>query len=141
MIFCLRAPECVETPLPSTRSFGHFSSCSICCNSCGVSVHRNMSSAKRRLERNYPSIFTPLFPQFNLPNILANGAVNSLGELVSPCLTPLLILICSLSLSRCTVTELSVYMSFRIYMYTSSITCSCNDVTIAWVCTESNAFS
>ena len=56
-------------------------------------------------------------------------------------LTPLLILIFSLSLCRCTVTELSVYMSFRISMYTSSIPCSCNDVNIAWVCTESNAFS
>ena len=117
------------------------SSCSICCSSCGVSVHRNMSSAKRRLERNSPSIFTPLCSQFNLLNMLSNVAVNSLGEMVSPCLTPLLILIFSLSLCRCTVTELSVYMSFRISMYTYSIPCSCNDVSIAWVCTESNAFS
>ena len=116
------------------------SSCSICCSSCGVTVHRNMSSAKRRLERNSPSIFKPLFSQFNLLNVLSNVAVNSLGEMVSPCLTPLLILIFSLSLCRCTVTELFVYMSFRIYMYTSSIPCSCNDVNIAWVCTESNAF-
>ena len=82
------------------------SSCSICCSSCGVSVHRNMSSAKRRLERNFPSIFTPLFSQFNLLNMLSNVAVNSLGEMVSPCLTHLLILIFSLSLCRCTVTEL-----------------------------------
>ena len=104
------------------------SSCSICCSSCGVSVHRNMSSAKRRLERNYPSIFTPLFSQFNLLNMLFNVAVNCLGEMVSLCLTPLLILIFSLSFCRCTVTELSVYMSFRISMYTSSIPCSCNDV-------------
>ena len=89
-----------------------------------------MSSAKRRLERNSPSIFTPLFSQFNLLNMLSNVAVNSLGEMVSPCLTPLLILIFSLSLCRCTVTELSVYMSFRISMYTSSIPCSCNDVNI-----------
>ena len=117
------------------------SSCSICCSSCGVSVHRNMSSAKRRLERNSPSIFTPLFSQFNLLNMLSNVAVNSLSEMVSPCLTPLLILIFSLSLCICTVTELSVYMFFRISMYTSSIPCSCNDVNIAWVCTESNAFS
>ena len=118
------------------------SSCSMCCSSCGVSVHRNMSSAKRRLERNSPSIFTPLFSQFNLLNMLSNVAVNSLGEMVSLCLTPLLILIFSISLCRCTVTELSVYyMSFRISMYTSSIPCSCNDVNIAWVCTESNAFS
>ena len=115
------------------------SSCSICCSYCGVSVHMNMSSAKRRWERNFPSIFTPLFSQFNLLNMLSNVAVNSLGEMVSPCLTPLLILM--FSLCRCTVTELSVYMSFRISMYTSSIPCSCNDVNIAWVCTESNAFS
>ena len=84
------------------------SSCSICCSSCGVSVHRNMSSAKRRLERNSPSIFTPFFSQFNLLNMLSDVAVNSLGEMVSPCLTSLLILIFSLSLCRCTVTELSV---------------------------------
>ena len=103
----------------------------MCCSSCGVSVHRNMSTATRRLERNSPSIFTPLFSQFNLLNVLSNVAVNSLGEMVSPCLTPLLILIVSLSLCRCTVTELSVYMSFRIYMYTSSIPSSCNDVNIA----------
>ena len=84
------------------------SSCSICYSSCGVSVHRNMSSAKRRLVRNSPSIFTPLFSQFNLLNMLSNVAVNSLGEMVSPCLTPLLILIFSFSLCRCTLTELSV---------------------------------
>ena len=56
------------------------SSFSICWSSCGVSVHRIMSSAKRRLERNSPSIFTPLFSQFNLLNMLSNVAVNSLGE-------------------------------------------------------------
>ena len=39
------------------------SSCRICCSSCGVSVHRNMSSAKRIFERNSPSIVTPLFSQ------------------------------------------------------------------------------
>ena len=44
------------------------SSCSICCSSCGVSVHSNMSSAKRRLKRNSPAVFTPLFSQFNLLN-------------------------------------------------------------------------
>ena len=125
----------------SSTFIGSDSSCSICCSSCGVSVHRNMSSAKRRLERNSPSIFTPLFFRFNLLNMLSNVAVNSLGEIVSPCHTPLLILIFSLSLCRCTVTELCVYMYFRISMYTSSISCSCNDVNIAWVCTESNVFS
>ena len=117
------------------------SSCSICCSYCGVSLHWNMSSAERILEKNYPSIFTPLFLQFNFLNITSNVAVNSLGEMVSLCLTPLLIMIISLTLCRCSVTELSVYMSFRMYMYKSSIPCSCNDVNIAWICTESNAFS
>ena len=60
------------------------SSCCICCSSCDVSVPRNMSSAKRRLERNSPSIFTPLFSQFNLLNMLSNVAVNSFDEMVSP---------------------------------------------------------
>ena len=77
-----------------------------------------MSSAKRRLENNYPSIFTTLFSQFNLLNMLSNVAVHSLGDMVSPCVTPLLILMFSLSLCRCAVTELSVYMFFRISMYT-----------------------
>ena len=68
-----------------------------------------MSSAKWRLVRNSPPIFTPLFSQFNFLNMLSNVAVNSLGEMVSPilggpCLTPLLMLIFLFSLSRCTVT-------------------------------------
>ena len=90
------------------------SSCSICCSYCGVSVHRNMSSAKRRLERNSPSIFTPLCSQFNLLNMLSNVAVNSLGEMVSPCLTPLLILIFSLSLCRC---RAYCHWAVRIYVF------------------------
>ena len=56
-------------------------------------------------------------------------------------LIDLLILICSLSLCVCTVTQQSVNMSFMISMYTSSIPCSCNGVNTTWVCTESNAFS
>ena len=63
------------------------SSCNICCSSCGVSVHRNMWSAKRRLERNSSSIFTPLFSQFNLLDMLSNVAVDRLGEMVSPWLS------------------------------------------------------
>ena len=59
---------------------------SICCSSCGVSVHMNMSSAKRILGRNSPSIFTPLFSQFNLLNKISSVAVNSLVEMVSPVL-------------------------------------------------------
>ena len=50
-----------------------------------VHVYRGVvyRSAKRRLERNSPSIFTPLFSQFNLLNLLSNVAVNSLCEMVS----------------------------------------------------------
>ena len=70
-----------------------------------------MTSAKRTLVRNPPSIFTPLFAQFNLLNMLSRVDVNSFCEMVSSCLTPLLILICSLSLCKCTVTELSVCLS------------------------------
>ena len=95
-------------------------SCSICCSPCGVSVHRNMSSAKRRLERNSPSIFTPLCSQFNLLYMLSNVAVNSLGEMVSPCLTPLLILIFSLSFAD--VLSLScpyVFQNFYVHIFYS----------------------
>ena len=94
-------------------------SCSIGCSSCGVSVHKNSSSAKRRLVRNSPSIFTPLFSQFKRLNILSSAAVNNLGEKLSPCLTPLLILIFSLSLCRCTVTELSVFQDFYVRIFYS----------------------
>ena len=67
------------------------SSCSVCCSYCVVSVHKNMSSAKWELVRNYPSISTPLF-SYSL-TMLSSVAVNSMGEMVSPSLTPLLILI------------------------------------------------
>ena len=124
------------------RPLSSDSFCSTCCSYCGVSVHRNMSSAKRRLERNYPSIFTRLFSQFNLLTMLSSVAVNSLGEMVSP------VLFLSWSWyphTLCadvdsTVTKLSVYMYFSISMYTSSIPCSCNYVNIAWVCTWFDVF-
>ena len=64
------------------------SSCSICCSSCGVSVHKYMSSANRRLFRNYPSIFTHLFSQFNLLNMLSSVAVISLGEILRAISSP-----------------------------------------------------
>ena len=53
------------------------SSCIICCSSCGVSVHKNMSSAKWRLVRNSPSIFTPLFYKFSLLNMLSSVALTA----------------------------------------------------------------
>ena len=94
-------------------------SCSIGCSSCGVSVHKNISSAKRRLVRNSPSIFTPLFSQFNRLNILSSAAMNNLGEKLSPCFTHLLILIFSLSLCRCSVAELSVFHDFYVRIFYS----------------------
>ena len=95
------------------------SPCSICSITCGVPEHKNMSSAKRRLLRYSPSIFTLLFAQFNFLKMLCNVAVNSYGDIVSPCRTPLLTLIFSLSVCAWAVSELSVPM------YTSSIPCSC----------------
>ena len=74
------------------------SSCSMFCDSRSGPEHINMSSAKRRLFRMSWSICTPLFSQFNLLNSLSNVDVYSLGEIVFRCFTPLLILICSLSL-------------------------------------------
>ena len=106
------------------------SSCSICCSSCGVSVHRNMSSAKRRLERNSPSIFTPLFSQFNLLNILSNVAVNSLSEMVSPCLTPLLILIFSLSLFVLSLTNIRIIKFVNLYKIDHLIETITSSITI-----------
>ena len=114
------------------------SSCSICCSSCRVSVHMNMPSAKRRLERNSPSIFTPLFSQLNLLNYALQCCREQLGWYGVPCLTHLLILIFSLSLCRCTVTE---RISFRISMYTSSIpVLAMMSISLAFVPSESNAF-
>ena len=51
------------------------SSCITCCNYCWIPKHQNMSPAMRRILRKCPSIFTPLFSQFNLPkNVLSNVA-------------------------------------------------------------------
>ena len=67
--------------LKPLRLLSLHSSCSIISSSCGVSVHRKILSAK-----------------FSLLKILSNVDVNSLGEMVSPCRTPLLMFIFSLSL-------------------------------------------
>ena len=84
--------------LKPLRLLSSHSSCSIISSSFGVSVHRKISSAKRRWLRYSPSIFRPLFSQFSLLKILSKVDVNSLGEMVSPCRTPLLVFIFSLSL-------------------------------------------
>ena len=58
------------------------SSYSICCSSCVVSVHRNISSAKRRLERNFSVYLHALFSHFKLLNRLSNVVqqVSYLGD-------------------------------------------------------------
>ena len=75
---------------------------------------------------------------FSRRNMLSSGAVNSLGDMVSPC--PLLMLILLLSLCRCTAIELLVYISVRCSIYTFSIPSSWSEVRTVWVCTESKAF-
>ena len=72
-----------------------------CYNYYGVHVHlKNISSANRILLRKYPSIITSLLSQFNLRNFPSIVDVNSMGEMVSLCLTPLSIMIFSLSLCK-----------------------------------------
>ena len=78
------------------------SSCNICYSSCGVLAHMSMSSAKRRWLRYSPSILKPLVAQVSRRNMLSSAAVNSLGDMVSPCRTPFLMLILLLSLCRWT---------------------------------------
>ena len=64
------------------------SSCSICCSSCGVSVHMNMSSAKRILERNiYNHITSYLVNQCDWLETNQLGQVNLTKILVDMCLT------------------------------------------------------
>ena len=67
--------------------------------------------------RNYSFIFTPVFSQFNLLNMFSSVAVNSLGEMVSPCVTPALIQILSLSLCVCIGIDLSVYIKLLANSY------------------------
>ena len=58
--------------------------------------------------RHSPSICKPLVSQFSRRNILSSVAVNSLGDMVHLCRTPLLMLILLLSLFLWTVIELLV---------------------------------
>ena len=82
-----------------------------------------MSSTQRRWLGSYSSIFMPLFPfsRFNLKiSSPLLDAMNRMCEIVSRCLTPLLILIFS---TLCldvgtTVSKLFVYVFQNIYMHT-----------------------
>ena len=75
-----------------------------------------MSSANRRLLSNSPSIFMPFVSQLKLLNMLSSVAVTMFSEMVSPCVFPFMVLIFSLSLCRCTVTELTVYVIYDFYV-------------------------
>ena len=86
-----------------------------------------------------PSICMPFFSQFNLLKMIFSVGANRLGDMVLLCVDPLWILMFSFSSCMCTVTGPSVCLHFRIYMYTSSIPCYCNNVNIVWVCIGSNA--
>ena len=80
-------------------------SCSICCSSCGV---------LGQLEAKMTKIIAvylqeqPLGSQVSHRNMLSSAAVNSLGDMVSLCRTPLFMLILLLSLCRWTLTQLLV---------------------------------
>ena len=63
--------------------------------------------------------------------MLSGDAVNSFADVVSPCRTPLLMLVLLLSLCMWTVIEVLVLISFRCSMYTSSISCSLSEVSTA----------
>ena len=54
------------------------------------SAIRMMSSANRRWFNLLPSMFIPLLSQLILRNIASSAALKSLGEIESPCRTPLL---------------------------------------------------
>ena len=56
-----------------------------------------MSSAERRLLIYSPSIFKPLTSQISRRNMFSRAAVNSLGDMICPSVTPLLMLILLLS--------------------------------------------
>ncbi|VDO32636.1 unnamed protein product [Haemonchus placei] len=64
------------------------SSASIASASAMLLEKRTMSSAKRRFERNRPSTRMPFSSQSSDFITHCSAAVNSFGEIVSPCLTP-----------------------------------------------------
>ena len=68
-------------------------------------------------------------------NMFSSAAINSLRDMISPCRTPLLLLILLHSVCRWTV------IGCLYSMYTFAILCSWGDVSTAWVCTESKVFS
>jgi len=91
---CWNILVCCFPSLPlSLTCSSSANSCSICRSSCGVLAHMSMSSAKWRWLRYSRFIFTPLVSQVSHQNMFLSAAINNLGNMVSPCHTPLLLLI------------------------------------------------
>ena len=64
--------------------------------------------AKRRWLSYSPSIFKILVSQVSRRNMLSSAAVNSLCDVLSPCRTPILMLILLLSLCTWTIIDMLV---------------------------------
>ena len=75
------------------------SSCSICCSSCGVSVRKNMSSAKQRLVRN---------------------SLEVIGQLAQDCTLLIVVLFCILPLYK-----ESVHLAWNLLMITLKCLIDC----------------
>ena len=89
-------PRCILRPTGLLMSW---KSWSISCSFEVELAMRTISSAKIRWDKYSPSILTPLFSQLILLMMAyCRHDVNSLGEMLSPCLAPLLSMIFSLSL-------------------------------------------
>ena len=87
------------------------SSCSICCSMRGVVMHIRTSLARRRWLRYSPSILKLLvFQAYDV-----GCCLNSLCDMVSPCHTPLLMLMLLL-LYRWTVIELCLFQEFHVHI-------------------------
>jgi len=117
---------------------------SICCSSVGFHATRIISSAKRRLLM-YISlvIFTPysLSSHSGFSKMDCKHDINSLGDMVSPCLTPLFMGKLSPSTWSLIVYVEQEYMFRSVLMYFGCIFCSLSAFKTAGISTESKAFS
>ena len=84
------------------------------------SALRMLSSANRRWFNLSPSMFIPLLSQLILREISSSAALKSLGDIVSPCRTPLLMRNSSLSLCRWMVAVALLYVH-HIYEFDVSV--------------------
>ena len=80
-----------------------------------------ISSANLKLFKSSPSMFIPFSSQSILRNMLSRCAVNSLGDIVSPCQTPFTILIslmslCSLMIESSADLRLVKFLCMRVWV-------------------------